>query len=123
MCLYKQHWFPKDTGDKPMLVWKRLDEVGGDFYTPYQRELVTFGEPIKARKNWKWGLFQERIAEEGVHAYYYADNMSIKLYPAVIPPHTKYWLGKWNDIAAQALIVYRSKDDEDFKKWPVLYNI
>lgn len=129
MCLTKTHPHPLTSG-KEIEVYKIfLKEMFNNelfLVTPYVRCLAAEGEEILA----KYPVTTETslgkcILGEGVHAYQTleaaklakedfdswfptdGDNPYVKsvIHKAIIPPHTRYWLGKYDEIAATRILI------------------
>lgn len=117
MCLSSEILYPL-IADKEISCYKVLVPVGGNLYTPYRDFCFPLGEVIvdKEEENSRimWGI---KMIESGYfHAYlnleaakdlvkclYRKYKMKSKIYNAIIPKDSPYYIGQYEDICSKSL--------------------
>ena len=118
----KKRYLKPKVATKDIKVYKILKEIHSNYLTPYMRERINFinGKAdlptvkIKAYKNWLLGEF---FVEEGYHSFItlkeakfnlnFNFRSNVAIFNAIIPKGTKYFIGTYNDIVSEKLIIYR----------------
>lgn len=130
MCLYTKQNNPNIAQDdiivcKVMLVWK-----DGSIHSPYQQlstnwelnELYINSQEISTREYWGWielskgfyHSYQNELACQDLVNYLNRkikrtnNSHEVKIYKAIIPKGTEYYIGQRSDFCSRAIII---KDD------------
>ena len=99
-----------------MLVWKALikdDDYGHRrFLTIFRLVPIKFGELVTAVMKRENTFYQ---IGAGLHAFYKMPpklpSSKVLIYPAIIPKGTRFFFGHHGEIAAEAMIVYKTLED------------
>lgn len=122
MCLHPiNDRFEIRIADRDIVVWKVLEtyptlknKPGKTLYSPYYCAIYN---PGRTKRSPMW--ITCGVIDEGLHAFITHDaavrrmkaETQRHIYPAVIPAGSKFTVGRWNEIASTALIVYHTMKD------------
>lgn len=107
--------------DRPILVYKHLiSRDGHSGVSPYQYARWVFGEEKTVRKfeysdsNSYYRNSTKTRVGCGLHAFFTKDANRApldraNLYPAVIPVGARFWIGRYGEIVATAMTVYKDE--------------
>ena len=116
----------------PIVVHKLLErDFGRSFYTPFQYLRVNFEDgkaELTLNDFWEIAVTTEPFSTKisvktGFHSYYkhevaavYCDYMRrqgwpTKIFPAIIPANTKFFVGTEGDIVSEKLVIYENVND------------
>jgi len=118
----KKHCLKPKVATKDIKVYKILKEINSNYLTPYMRERINFinGKadlpPVKIKAYWDW-LTSRFFVDEGYHSFTtvkeakfslnFNFRSNVAIFNAIIPKGTKYFIGKYNDIVSEKLIIYQ----------------
>ena len=129
MCLIIEKGTDKKKAESNILVYKCLDSYCANYYTPYQNFPVYF-EDGKCVMNTPHFSYERNgrhtIVKEGIHSYYkrfkaeytefsFNHYFGTKMYYAIIPKGTNYYIGNSGNVVSTELIIFKTK--EDYKKY------
>lgn len=112
MCLYEIDGQPFETriANRDIVVWKALNKTCRGYYvSPYQGTLYKFGECMRSKLiiEMDWSVV---VVYHGLHSCLTAEDAefhSDEVFPAIIPAGSKFIVGAGNEVASNALIVYK----------------
>lgn len=126
MCLIVEKGTNKRKAESDILVYKCLDNYCTNYYTtPYQNVPVYFknGKCVMNTPHFSYERNGNRtIIKEGIHSYYrrikaeyvelsYNHCFGTKMYYAIIPKGTEYYIGTNEDIVSTELIIFKTQED------------
>ena len=122
MCLYIKKNTDANIAEKDILVFKCLDYRCGEYATSYRYYPIRFDSDNKAELSAEIQKGDFDTILTGIHAYRnlgYATNIAYsyyllfktKVYYAIIPKGTKYYIGEHEDIVAERMIIFKNNKD------------
>lgn len=122
MCLYLQNNFPYEgiVTNRPIVVWKWLEQEDGKYLSPYRGFRYEFGRkyrtPIGSVVDYcSW--LPPKI-HRGLHAFTVRQSGGRRVaYPSIIPAGSRIYLGRHSEIVSNQLIVFKNWD-ELVKRYP-----
>lgn len=122
IMLNKKRWLKPKVAEKDIKVYKILKEINSNYLIPYRRERINFVnskadlQPVKIIAYWDW-IINRFVVDEGYHSFTTVKEVKFNLnfnfrgntaiFNAIIPKGTKYFIGKYNDIVSEKLIIYQ----------------
>jgi len=112
MCLYEIDGQPFKTriANRDIVVWKALNRAGRDYVSPYQGTLYKFGKRMRSKLIIEVEWDGNATVGEGLHSCLTqeeGENHSDEVFPAIIPAGSRFIVGAENEVASNALIVYK----------------
>lgn len=129
MCLVVEKGIRKKIAKTDILVYKCLDKKNGNYYTPFQNVNIFFdnGECVMEKIP---NIVPKRVdghreIGKGLHSFYKkrpANTLityfpQTKIYYAIIPKGSEYYIGTNGEIVSNNLMVFETKEDyQKYKK-------
>ena len=125
MCLVVEKGTNKRKAKADILVYKCLDECGGNYSTPFYYFPVYFedGKCVLKVKHFTYNNDEKVIiVEEGIHSYYnkssaqkiesvFYNTYGTNRHYAIIPKGVKYYIGNDGDVVSTELIIFETEED------------
>ena len=124
-----EKFYPIKT-NRPLLVYKILEELDNGFQTPFQYCPIEFTNGKKTLKGFdfpKSKFYKDKTVHCGVHSwasktvaeqeclYGRAQQWAFDTYKAVVPANTLFYVGEDGDVVSTRLTIFET--DEDFEAY------
>jgi len=125
MCLIINKTIHSD--EKPIhrnvdiLVYKYLEHKKNGYITPFQHVPIEFINGIAILKSafslkyvrvvdspYNLKEFCQTVCERGIHCFINKPSVKVKVFPAIIPWGTMFFVGRDNDIASAEVIIFKN---------------